>query len=80
MTTARFPVTGSLDCAGSFIRGTVLIDRDTGIFYVRPFGRQKKYALPLGDVATMVCRSIIQSELRAKQAHKTKKLVKRRRP
>jgi len=82
MTTASFSVIGALDGAGGPGRGTVLVDRATNIFYVRPHGRRKMYSLPLGEVATMVCRAIINAELREKRLAKQKhpKKVARRRP
>lgn len=78
MTVSRFRVIGELDGAGGPQGGTVLIDRATNIFYVRPYGRHKMYSLGLGDVATMVCRAIIMAELREKRPTKKTTLVKRR--
>lgn len=73
MSTARFPVTGTLDSAGGRQRGTVLIDRESGMFTVRPLRRKKTYELDLGTVATMVCRALILAELREKKAAKKAK-------
>ena len=79
VTTARFPVTGTLDGAGGMSRGTVLIDRDAGTFTVRPLHRRQGYTLPLGVVATMVCRTIIIGEIRQKrEAARAAKKAKRR--
>ena len=57
--TARFPVTGVLDGAGGRKDGTVLIDRENKTFSVRPKRSHTTYTLTLGEVADMVCRSII---------------------
>jgi hypothetical protein len=79
MTVARFPVTGTLDGAGGRHKGTVLIDRDTGDFHVRPSRRRRLYTLPLSTVATMVCETIIRSELAEKRALKKAKRAGRSR-
>ena len=75
MTIARFSVHGALDSAGGDQKGTVEIDRQTGIMRVRPHGRQKTYDLSLDAVATLVCRSVVMAELRA--AHTAKKIAKK---
>lgn len=67
---ARFPVTGSLDGAGGRRKGTVMIDRASGDFIVRPRGRRRTYQLPLNTVADLVCAVIIKDELREKKALK----------
>ncbi len=48
------------------------IDREAGTFAVRPYRRRKSYALPLGVVATMVCRAIVMAEAREKRLAKAK--------
>jgi hypothetical protein len=73
MTVARFPVSGSLDFSGGRHPGTVLIDRVSGDFSVRPRGRRKLYTMPLSVVATMVCEAIVRSELAEKRASKKKR-------
>lgn len=70
---SRFRVLGQLDGAGGFRPGTVRIDRAAGVFEVRPLRRRRVYALPLGDVATMVCRRIIVAEVAAKRAARRKR-------
>lgn len=73
MSTARFRVYAALDSAGSPQKGTVEIDRETGMFYVRPHKRRKRYEMPLSVVATMVCRAEILDEMRRKKEAKGKK-------
>jgi hypothetical protein len=73
MTVARFPVTGTLDGAGARQRGTVSVDRETGMFSVRPFRRKRTYDMPLSVVASMVCRAIILDELRQRRTAKKAK-------
>ena len=75
MTIARFPVMGRLDGAGGNRPGTVLIDRETGDFIVRPKRRHQTFSMPLSTVATMVCQACILSEM-----HIAKKAKKRGRP
>lgn len=73
MSRSRFDVIGRLDKAGGVTRGTVIIDRTTGILEVRPLRRRKTYQMPLSVVADMVCRTILVADLREKQARKRKK-------
>lgn len=65
---ARFSVVGTFDLAGGLQKATVEVDRASGIFYVRPFRRKRRYALPLAAVAAMVCQTIIRAEVREKMA------------
>jgi hypothetical protein len=67
---SRFPVIGKLDRAGGVARGTVTVDRVTGIFEVRPLRRRRTYALPLSVVADMVVRTIVLAEWRERRAAK----------
>lgn len=78
MSVARFKVLGQLDGAGGLMPGTVEIDREAGLFSVRPHGRRKKYTLPLGAVATMVCQIIVRQELAERRAAKGKGKAKKR--
>lgn len=68
MSIARFKVMGELDGAGGRSPGTVEIDRETGMLYVRRKGKRRRYSMPLGVVATMVCRAEILSEMREAKA------------
>jgi hypothetical protein len=74
MSVARFTVYGTLDGAGGARPGTVEIDREAGIFRVRPYRSHTTYELPLSDVATWVCRqhqfAIVREEKRAKKANR----------
>lgn len=62
MSVARFPVVAHLDGAGGVKPGTVEIDRETKMFRVRPKRQHRVYELPLGVVATMVCRQVLIGE------------------
>lgn len=77
MSTARFEVVGTFDLAGGAQKATVLIDRETRIFYVRPYRRKRMYALPLATVASLVCQTIIRAEVREKHAARK---ARRRKP
>lgn len=79
MTVARFRVVAPLDCAGGAIPGTVEIDREAGLFVVRPLRRRKTYVLPLSAVATMVCQALVRREVaeeRARRKGKNKRRTK----
>lgn len=74
MSVARARVYGQLDGAGGPVAGTVEIDREAGLFTVRPLRRRKTYTLPLATVATMVCQAIVRREVMERRAaSKTKK-------
>lgn len=67
MSSAKFSVFAALDGAGGHKKGTVIIDRATGMFLVRPYRSQQTYAMPLGVVATMVCAAELRSQVRDQQ-------------
>jgi hypothetical protein len=56
MSTAHFKVKGKLDGAGGMHEGTLSIDRETGYVTVRPKGCRSTYAIPIGELATLVCQ------------------------
>ena len=60
MRIATFTVFGPLDSAGQHIRGTVLIDRDSGL------------VTTLSSLATIVCQRTLIAEDRQKKADKKK--------
>lgn len=70
--TAKFKVVGTLDSAGGQKTGVVIIDRQSLIMYVRPFRSHRMYMAPLHQVATYVCMTNINNELREKKALKRK--------
>lgn len=74
MSQARFEVTGALDGTGALQKGTVFIDRETGMVTVRPHRKHTTYTMPLSVVATMICaaelRSRVRDELLAKKAER----------
>lgn len=69
---SRFRIFERLDLASQAQQGTVTIDRQQGLFSVRPLRRRRIYALPLAFVARMVCRHVIQLELAEKRAARRK--------
>jgi len=73
MAKARFKVMGALDGAAGVRSGTVIIERDCGLFHVRPARRRRLYTMPLSMVADMVCKRIILNELHEKKAAKKAK-------
>jgi len=79
MTVARFDVFGQLDSAGGPQAGKVLIDRETGMFYVRPRGKKTLYEMPLSSVATMVCQMLARHRALEAQKEKAQKRAMRRR-
>lgn len=64
---AHFKVAGRIDNAPG---ATVTIDRDLGLFAVRPLRRRKTYELPLSVVAEMVLHRVVMAD---------KKLTRKRR-
>jgi hypothetical protein len=50
--------------------GTVTIDRDRGVFSVRPLRRKRVYELPLDVVASIVVQKIIKAEVAEARAAK----------
>jgi len=72
---ARFEVFERLDMASVPQRGTLTIDRQSGLCEVRPLRRRRTFALPLSYVARMICRHVTMAELAEKRA--TKRTVRR---
>lgn len=64
---ARFRVVAKLDESVPQ-DGTVVIDRERGLFQVRPARRRRTFDLPLGVVATMVVWRVIRAELAERKA------------
>jgi hypothetical protein len=73
-TRAKFRIFGRLEKSTPSY-GTVTIDRETGVFSVRPARRQKVYMLPLAVVAEIVVTKAIKAEVAAKRAEKKAKRV-----
>lgn len=71
MRARHFRVIAALDRAGGPGPGRVTIEN--GIFSVRPLRRRRVFALPLAEVATMVCRRIVFAERGAKRAHRRRR-------
>lgn len=64
--TARFRVVGRLD-TGRLQEGTVTVDRQTGVFSVRPLRRRRAYALPLSVVAEIIVAKCVKAEVAEKR-------------
>lgn len=67
---ARFRVIGRFDKASRVQQGTVTINRDAGLFTVRPLRRHKEFTLPLDKVADMVVQALVKAEVAARKAAK----------
>ena len=67
----HFPVVAVLDESRAQ-SGTVMIDRDAGLFSVRPLRRRRVYTLPLALVASIVVSRIVKAELAAARRAKDK--------
>lgn len=77
---AHFPVVARLDRPFES-KGTVTIDRRSGLFTVRPQRRRRTYELTLADVASMVVARVIRAEVLARRlARKAGKLTRGPRP
>jgi hypothetical protein len=63
---ARFRVFGRFDAPRAH-EATVTIERERGLFSVRPLRRRRVYELPLADVAAMVVWRVIRFELAEKK-------------
>ena len=68
----RFEVYGQLDRAARS-KGTVEIDRKTGIFSVRPFRSGRVYSITLSAVAEIIVQRMIVMEAGIKKVSKRKK-------
>jgi hypothetical protein len=71
MSVSKYKVFATLDAAGGPKKGTVEIDRATGMLTVRPYRSHTVYELPLNDVATWVCRqhqfAIVRAEKKERE-------------
>lgn len=67
---SKFRIDGRFDSAPGV---TVTIDRNAGLFSVRPLRRKREYTLPLRTVAEMVFWRIVKSEAAEKIAAKKRK-------
>ena len=75
---ASFQVFERLDRASTGQRGTLTIDRESGLCEVRPYRRRVVYALPLSYVAHLICRHMIWRKLADDRAAKVKAKPRRR--
>jgi hypothetical protein len=66
----RYPIVAVLDESRAQ-SGTVMIDRGTGLFSVRPLRRRRVYTLPLALVASIVVSRIVRAEI--EEARRSKK-------
>lgn len=63
-------IVGLLEMASRPQLATVTIDRDCGLFSVRPYRRRRAFELPLATVAELVVRRIIAGEVAEKKRAK----------
>lgn len=59
MSVAKFTVNAQLDSAGGKKKGTVSIDRETGIVTVRPLRSHAVYTAKLDDLADMIVKKAL---------------------
>lgn len=59
MSTAKFTVTAQLDSAGGKKKGTVSIDRETGVITVRPHRSHAVYYAKLEDIADAIVKKVL---------------------
>ena len=78
MRPARARVVGRFDSAGPPQEATVTIDRDAGLFEVRPLRRRRTFVLPLAKVAEMVAQRILKAEVMQRRFEKAKARKARR--
>ena len=74
MSISRYQVMGQLGSAGGKRRGTLTIDRATGVVTVRPLGSRQTFSLMLSDLADFVVRANVVREVR--EEHILKKAKK----
>ncbi len=67
-----FAVVGKLDGCGQLQRGTVIIERDAGLFTVRRRHCKKTFTLPLSTVADLVCLRVARAEVFAKRIERAR--------
>ena len=66
MSIARFEILGRFD-GHKVTRGTLAVDRETGLISVRPHRRRKVYQLPASFVAEIICQRCIRAEVNQKK-------------
>lgn len=76
MSVARFTVTAQLDSAGGKKKGTVTIDRETGVVTVRPHRSHAVYHAKLDEIADMIVKKAIASGF--ERVFEPKKAARRR--
>lgn len=67
MSRAHFQVVAMLDHAYKPERGTVTIDRRTGVVSIRRHRSRRTFDVPLAAVASMIVRQILTAENRDKR-------------
>lgn len=60
----RFQVIGQFGFRPRITRGTVTIDRDSGIFTVRPHKSRRTYSVALSLVAEIISERVAKAEIR----------------
>lgn len=72
------PVIGKLDGCGQMQRGTVIIERDAGLFTVRRRHCKTTYSLPLSTVADLVVLRVTRANIFAKRIERARLRAARR--
>jgi len=73
---AHFPLMTVLDhCKAE--KGTLTIDRGTGIVTIRPYRRRRTYELTVDAAATILVRACCQLEARNNQKRRRRRSIKR---
>ena len=72
MSVARFTTIAKFDRAAGTHRGTVMVDRASGLVGARRLRTRRVYELPLGVVADFICRTVLMAELRESREKKGK--------
>jgi hypothetical protein len=75
---AHFKVYGKFR-GGASMPGTVTIDRDVGLFTVRPYKKQTKYELPLSAVAEFVVWHCVKKDVKEEKARKKRERADKKR-
>jgi hypothetical protein len=76
MSVAKFTVQAQLDGAGGAKKGTVSIDRTTGLVTVRPSRSRSTYTAKLADIADLIVKKALMAG--AAEMFSPKKAARRR--
>lgn len=68
---ARFRVIGKFDIARTQ-EATVIVERESLLFKVRPLRRRREFVLPLANVAEIVVAKVIKAEVAERRRKKAR--------